>query len=60
MNKELRIVRGVLNALTWTIIGMTIMAFKYSGIGWDTVLIVFLGLAMIRAVMHFDPSFKER
>jgi heme/copper-type cytochrome/quinol oxidase subunit 4 len=68
MNKEVRFVRAVLNALTWLIIGMTLMARFYTAkfhltggdaIGWDMVAVVLIGLALIQAVLHLDPSFKE-
>ena len=70
MNKELRIVRGVINALTWLIVGMVFMSRLYcnnlgitSGpmyIGWDTVWFVLGGLAGIHLLMWFDPSFREQ
>lgn len=70
MNKELRIVRSVINAVTWLLVGMTFMSRMYcinlgitSGpmyIGWDTVAVVLGGLAGIHAIMWFDPSFKEQ
>lgn len=70
MNKELRIFRGVINALTWMIVGMTLMSRFYcismditSGfnyIGWDTVAIILGGLTAVHLLMWFDPSFKEQ
>ena len=70
MNKELRIFRGVINALTWMLIGMTFMSRLYcsnlgitSGphyIGWDTVAFIVGGLAAVHLLMWFDPSFKEQ
>ena len=67
---ELRIVKGIVNALTWFIIGMTFMARMYcinlgitsgpSFIGWDTVAFVVGGILAIQALMWFDPSFKEQ
>jgi UDP-N-acetylglucosamine enolpyruvyl transferase len=68
MNKEVRLIRGVLSALTWLIVGMTLMARFYTvrfdltggdAIGWDTVAILFTGLALIHVVLRLDPSFKE-
>lgn len=68
MNKEVRFVRAVLNALTWLIVGMTLMARFYTAkfnlvggdaIGWGTVAIVIGGLALIQTILHLDPSFKE-
>ena len=70
MNKELHFFRGAINALTWLIVGMALMARAYcsnlgitSGpqfIGWDAVAVVLGGLAAIHLVMWFDPSFKEQ
>jgi hypothetical protein len=70
MNKELRFLRGVTNALTWLIIGMTFMARMYcinlgitSGpqyISWSAVAVVLGGLLAIHTVMWLDPSFKEQ
>jgi len=70
MDKEIRFFRGVINALTWLIVGMTFMARMYcinlgitSGpmyIGWDTVTIVVCGLLALKAILWFDPSFKEQ
>jgi hypothetical protein len=69
MNKELRIVRSVINAVTWLLVGMTLMSRMYcinlgitSGpmfIGWSTVAVVLGGMAGIHLVMWLDPSFKE-
>ena len=70
MNKELRIARGVINAITWFLVGMTVMSRIYcinlgitSGpmfIGWDTLAVVLGGLAGLHTIMWFDPSFKEQ
>lgn len=70
MNKELRFFRGVINAITWLIAGMALMSRMYcinlgitSGpmyIGWDTVAVVFGGLAGMHLLMLIDPAFKER
>ena len=70
MDKELRFFRGVINALTWLMVGMTFMARMYcinlgitSGpqyIGWDTVAVVLGGLAGIHLLMWIDPAFRER
>jgi len=66
---EVRIVKGIVNALSMFIIGMVFMSRLYcinlgitSGpmfIGWDTVAFVILGLLAIQGVVWFDPSFKE-
>jgi hypothetical protein len=66
---EVRLVKGFVNALAWFIIGMTFMSRMYcinlditSGpmyIGWDTVTIVVCGLLALKAILWFDPSFKE-
>ena len=70
MNKELRIFRGVINALTWMIFGMTFSSLLYcnklgitSGpmyIGWDTALFVFGGVGGMHLLMWLDPSFREQ
>lgn len=70
MDKEIRFVNKVINALTWLIIGMTFMSRMYcinlgitSGplfIGWSTVAVVFGGLAGVHLIRWFDPSFKEQ
>jgi hypothetical protein len=62
-------VRGVINALTWFIIGMVFMSRMYcinlgitSGvnyIGWDTVVFTVGGLLMVQIMLWFDPSFKD-
>ena len=66
---EVRIVKGIVNALSMFIFGMALMGRMYcinlgitSGpmyIGWDTVAVVLGGLAGIHAIMWFDPSFAE-
>ena len=63
------VVRNVINALTWFMLGMLFMARFYchnlgitSGtmyIGWDTVVFTLGGLGAIHLLMWFDPSFKE-
>ncbi len=70
MDKELRFFRGVINALTWLIVGMTFSSLLYcismgitSGphyVGWDTVAFIVGGLAAVHLLMWFDPSFKEQ
>jgi hypothetical protein len=70
MDKELRFFRGVINAFTWFIVGMTFMSRMYcinlgitSGpmyIGWSTVAVVLGGMTGIHLLMWLDPSFKER
>jgi len=70
MNKELRIARGVINAITWFLVGMTVMSRIYcinlgitSGpmfIGWSTVAVVLGSMAGLHIIMWFDPSFKEQ
>jgi hypothetical protein len=64
-----RVVRGVINALTWFIIGMVFMSRMYcinlgitSGvnyIGWDTVVFTVGGLLMVQIMLWFDPSFRD-
>jgi hypothetical protein len=66
---EVRIVKGIVNALVMFITGMVFMSRIYcinlnitSGpmyIGWDTVAVTLGGLLMIKILMWFDPSFKE-
>ena len=66
---EVRIIKGIVNALSMFIIGMVFMSRIYcinlditSGpmfIDWDTVAFVILGLLAIQGVVWFDPSFKE-
>jgi len=70
MDKETRFFRGVINALTWLIVGMTFSSWLYcnklgitSGsmyIGTDTVLVVLGGLAGIHLLKWIDPAFRER
>jgi len=65
---EARIVKWFVNAMTWLLIGMVLMARRYfinlgitSGamyIGWDTVAFVIGGLFALQAIIKFDPSFK--
>ena len=62
-------VRGVINALTWFIIGMVFMSRMYcinlgitSGnnyIGWDAVVFTVGGLLMVQIMLWFDPSFRD-
>ena len=65
-----RTVRGIINAVTWMLVGMVLMAryhcismgitsgFNY--VGWDTVAYILGGLAAVHLLMWFDPTFKEQ
>lgn len=66
---ETRTFRSIINAVTWMLVGMVLMA-RYlcismditSGshyVGWDTVVYTLGGLAGLHTVMWFDPTFKE-
>ena len=67
---EVKIMRGVINAFTWMVVGMVMMARFFCNhmaidtnsplfIGWDTVAFTALVLVLVQVLMAFDPSFKE-
>jgi hypothetical protein len=65
----IRLVRGFIQAMTWMLFGMLLMAHLYcydlgitSGpmyVGWDTTAIVGVCLLMFQVLLCFDPSFKD-
>ena len=66
---EVRLVRGFIQAMTWMLFGMLLMAHLYchdlgitSGpmyIGWDTTAIVGVCLVLFQVILRLDPSFKD-
>ena len=69
IDMEVRLVRGFIQAMTWMLFGMLLMAHLYchdlgitSGpmyVGWDTTAIVGVCLLMFQVLLRFDPSFKD-
>ena len=66
----MEVVRNIVLALTWMLMGMVMMARFFCNhlaidsssplfIGWDTVAFTALALVLVQALMAFDPSFKE-
>jgi hypothetical protein len=67
---EVKIVRGVIHAMTWMVVGMVMMARFFCNhlvidvtsplyIGWDTVAFTFAALVAIQVLVALDPSFKD-
>jgi hypothetical protein len=63
-----KFILSVIDALLWFIVGMVFTARLYCAkynitgadyIGWDTVAVVVGGIAGIRLLMWFDPSFRR-
>ncbi len=68
---ELKVIRGLIQAMTWMLAGMVVMARTYCHdlaipetsplyIGMDTVAITAGALVMFQLLLWIDPSFKEQ
>ena len=68
---ELKLIRGLIQAMTWMLVGMIVMARIYCNdlaipassplyIGWDTVAITAGALVMFQLLLLLDPSFQEQ
>ena len=68
---ELKLIRGLIQAMTWMLVGMVVMARTYCHdlaipetsplyIGMDTVAITAVVLVMFQLLLWLDPSFQEQ
>jgi hypothetical protein len=66
----MEVVRNIVHAVTWMLMGMVMMARFFCNqlaidshsplfIGWDTVAFTAAALMVIQALVWLDPSFKE-